>query len=376
MARPKQILFYYLSAFSSTGGIEKFNRCFIKALDELPSESFRSSVVSVCDTCSDGRYNKHCSFVGFLNNKARSVLHVLRSAFKHDILVLGHINLAAVGLLVKFINPRCKLVVIGHGIDIWDRFWFIKRLCLQKADLILAVSNYTKNQIVIRNNIDPKKIRLFPNTIDPYFRIPAVFDKPEYLLRRYNLKPGQKIIFTLSRLVSSEQYKGYDLVIAALPAVLKTYPGTVYLLAGKHDAAEKSRIEKLLRLHQAEKNVILTGFVDEAEVADHYNLADIFIMPSRKEGFGIVFLEALACGTAVIGGNQDGTVDALRNGSLGKLINPTKVTEIASAILSLLGQQKTHDPAELQLTVVANYGFDTFKERLKKTIAVEICNQL
>lgn len=367
ISQKNRVLFYYLSAFSVTGGIEKFNRCFIKALNELTGEKLDASIVSVYDNAFDKRYNERISFKGFNKRKSRSVLYILRQSSQYDLLVLGHINLAIAGVLVKFFRPKCRLMVIAHGIEVWDRLSGIKKMCLKKADTILAVSNYTKNQLVLRNGISPEKIKLFPNTIDPYFSVPLTFEKPGYLRDRYGIKEDQPVIFTLSRLSSSEQYKGYDKVIGAMPAVLKRFPGAVYLLAGRSDADEKLRIETLVSEYGVTTNVILTGFLPDEEVGDHYRLADTFIMPSRKEGFGIVFLEALACGTSAIGGNQDGTVDALLNGSLGALINPTKTSEIAEAIIQQLSGPQ-HDPEFFQQSVLKHYRFIRYQQRLSSYI--------
>jgi phosphatidylinositol alpha-1,6-mannosyltransferase len=362
--QPKRLFFYYLSAFSHTGGIEKFNRCFIKALNELPADKFSPAIVSVYDSDCDPRYNHKLPFRGFGRKRGLSVSYMIRQLFSCDILVLGHINLAVVGVLLKLLRPNAKLVVAAHGIETWPRLFFLKKLCLMQADQILSVSNYTKNQLVLRNKINPQKIRLFPNTIDPYFVLPVDFGKPAYLRERYGLSATHKIILTLSRLSSSEQEKGYPKVIAALPEILKQFPNVIYILAGKYDAKEKEYITGILKQHKVTDNVILTGYVPDEEVPDHYKLADVFIMPSRKEGFGIVFLEALACGTPVIGGNQDGTVDALHNGSLGTLINPTKVNEIADAIINHFHLQSS-DPIQLQKGVLLQYQFIRYRERLE-----------
>jgi len=243
--------------------------------------------------------------------------------------------------------------------------FLIKKWALKRSDKRLCVSNYTKNQLVLRNKINPIKMGLFPNTIDPYFSLPQSFEKPAHLLKRYGLTSLQSVILTLSRLVSSEKYKGYDKVIAALPRVLEKFPNAIYILAGKYDEGEKMRIEGLLQEFGVSKHVILTGYLPEAEVTDHYCLADLFIMPSRKEGFGIVFLEALACGSQVIGGNQDGTVDALHNGALGSLINPTKIDEIADAIIKQLVANSYNSPIELQTKVLNDYQFSNYKKRLQ-----------
>lgn len=362
----KKIIFYYLSAFRYTGGIEKFNRCFIKALAELENKNLHSEVVSVYDNEADEKYRgKQVSFKGFDKKRGPSVFYIIRRALKSDVLIIGHINLAVAGVIIKTLKPRCRLVVVAHGTEVWDKMYLFKKWLLRKADIILSVSNYTKNQLVLRNKISPSRIRLFPNTIDPYFHVPREFEKPDYLLKRYDLKKDQQVILTLSRLSNSEQYKGYDKVIASLKAILIEFPDAVYILAGKYDEKEKLRIDKLLHQYQITENVIVPGFISEKEVTDHYKLADVFIMPSRKEGFGIVFLEALASGTPVIGGNQDGTVDALYNGSLGKLINPTKVEEISNSLIQQLRNPNSTKKI-VQEKVLNHYEFSRYKERLNK----------
>jgi len=90
-------------------------------------------------------------------------------------------------------------------------------------------------------------------------------------------------------------------------------------------------------------------------------------MPSKGEGFGIVYLEALACKKPVLGGNQDGAVDALCNGELGALVNPDNVTEIAQTLIQIL--QKTYPnplfyQSDLQKKVIETFGFERFKQTL------------
>ena len=337
----------------------------MKALTEI-SDSSSVSFVSVYDNHADERYVAAKSFIGFNKSRTRSVIHIIRNIYRQEVLILGHINLAIAGVIYKILRPSCKLVVIAHGIELWNKQKGIKRKCLNKADVILAVSTYTKNQLVFRNNIAPQKIRLIFNCIDPYFRIPATIIKPQYLLDRYKIFPDQPVVFTLSRISSAEQYKGYDRVIAALAQVLKKIPGCIYILAGKYDEDERNRIEKLIDLHNVNNNVIISGYINDAEVTDHYLLADVFIMPSKNEGFGIVFLEALACGVPAIGGNQDGTADALLHGKLGTLIDPDDIFEISSTILKVLAS--THNKKQLQHNVMNHFSFERYKERLATSL--------
>jgi phosphatidylinositol alpha-1,6-mannosyltransferase len=155
------------------------------------------------------------------------------------------------------------------------------------------------------------------------------------------------VIFTLTRLASTEQYKGHDRVIKVISNLRQKFPGIKYILAGKHDANEELRIRKLIAANKVEEQVILTGFIDEAEVADHFLLADLFVLPSKKEGFGIVFIEALACGLPVVCGNADGSIDAIRNGELGKAVNTDDLAELEKAITDYLNTPLTQQKRQL-----------------------------
>jgi len=366
--KQKRVLFYYLSAFSYTGGIEKFNRCFIKALENIEGDLVAASVVSVYDGFADKNYLSTIPFAGFNKKKARSLAFVLRHARSFDVIVLGHINLVVAGWLIKLLNPSCRLIFIAHGIEVWKKLNVFQQRLLSMAT-ILAVSHYTRNQMVLVNKIHHSRIVLFPNSIDPFFRIPEVFEKKQYLLERYSMQTNQPVLFTLSRLQTSERAKGYDLIISLLPDIIKHFPNIVYIVAGGYDAPEKKRIEKLITFHGVKDHVIITGFVKDVEIPDHYMLADIFIMPSSKEGFGIVFLEALVCGTHPIGGNRDGSADALGNGLFGTMVDPSNKTEIVNNVIDLLRQPGSESMRlSRQLQVTQRFNLNAFEDRLKNIL--------
>src|SRR5262249_54390522 len=157
--------------------------------------------------------------------------------------------------------------------------------------------------------------------------------KPGYLLERH-ATGGKKVLMTVSRLASSEQYKGHDRVICALPKVLSQRPDSIYLIVG--DGDDRLRLQSLAVKCGVAENVQFTGFVPAEELPDYFRLADVFVMPSAGEGFGIVFLQAMATGVRVIAGNRDGSRDPLCDGTLGTLVDPENCEEMASAIVSAL----------------------------------------
>jgi phosphatidyl-myo-inositol dimannoside synthase len=332
----RKILLLVLAAFSTMGGIEKFNRALMKAFSNLaPELNLDFSAAGMNDTICDENYINHKNFRSYHGSKINFVFKTILSSLFKDELVLGHINLAFIGVVFKFLRPFKKLTVICHGIEVFDEVSGMKKKVLQKADRLLAVSEFTRQKLILRQSVPAAKITVFHNTLDPYFQMPSVFIKPSYLQKRYGIRENEKIIFTLTRLSVSEGYKGYDKVIQVLKDI-KSAQSVKYLIAGKADKTEKANIESLIGKLGLKDQVILCGYIPEEEITDHYLLADVFIMPSKGEGFGIVYLEAMACGLPVIAGNKDGSVDALANGALGTLVDPDSSESIKNAIEMVL----------------------------------------
>ena len=361
-----KVLFLYLKAFSFTGGIEKFNRSFLKALHELSVDGFMDAdAISAYDSFPDEKYFPRLRFRGFDSWRLLFVFDAFFKSFKYQTVIIGHINLAVVGYWIKRVNPSVRLVIIAHGIEVWKTQYGNKRRALEKADIILAVSNFTKQKIVEFNlTVNADKIKIFPNAIDPHFKVPVNFAKPAYLLHRYGLSATTPVLLTVTRLAFSEKYKGYDGVIESMPDLLNIDKNLVYLICGKADNVEKERIELLIEKTRGAHSVKLLGFIPDSELIDHYLLADVFIMQSKKEGFGIVFIEALACGRMVIAGSKDGSSEALLQGELGKLIDPDNKEELRRAIDESLNAEG-YDPSRLQKRVIGAFGFDKYKDRLK-----------
>ena len=106
--------------------------------------------------------------------------------------------------------------------------------------------------------------------------------------------------------------------------------------------------------------VKFAGFVPESEKVDYYRLADLFALPSRGEGFGIVFLEAMACGVPTMAGKFDGGREALDDGRLGILVDPGSENELWCGIMEGLSRQKGVVPNGL-----SKYSKEAFTSRVK-----------
>jgi len=354
--------------FSTTGGIQAFSRHLIEAVyTEAFSNFFRVLIKNdLPGDIPDKQASRHFNVCGHWPHKLRSprfALECLRHVRRErpDLIVSTHLHFGPLATVARrsFGTPY---VLVAHGIDAWQITKVSRRRALLEANLVLAVSRYTRDRLVREAGLDANLVKILPNTFDA--KRFAIAPKPPRLLQKYGLRPDTPVILTVCRLEATERYKGYDQIIRALPEVLRSAPDTRYLLVG--NGTDRIRIEKLIVEVGAQEAVILAGFVPDEELVEHYNLCDIFAMPSRAEGFGIVFLESLACGKPVLAGNKDGSRDALADGELGLLVDPDDTNEIAAEIIRVLRRESSHPkifhPDLLRRRVIELFGFEAFKQ--------------
>lgn len=283
------------------------------------------------------------------------------------LIISTHLNFGPIAQLVREFTGA-PYVLVAHGTDAWDLKSRSRKKALQKADLVLAVSRYTRDRLVEKTGIDPRRIEILPNSFSPE-RF-GIGPKSPRLLQKYGLGLETPVILTVCRLADTERYKGYDQIIRALPQISREVPAVRYLLVGS--GPDRRRIEKLADDFGVRKFVIFGGFVPEDQLCEHYNLCDLFAMPSTAEGFGIVYLEALACGKPVLAGNKDGSRDALADGELGILVDPENTDKIASESIRLLQRTHSHPnllrPEYLRDRVTELFGFETFKRTLAERL--------
>lgn len=367
---PDITLLLTLRIFSATGGIEKVSRVVGKALYEISGETNDSAlkVYSMYDESADvdEKYFPKSLFTRFGRKKLQFVIAAFWQGIKCKRVILSHSNLLVPGVLIKLFSPKTKLILLAHGIEVWSSFPSWKKYLLGKCDQVFAVSNFTKSKMIQVHGIDETKVIVLNNCLDPFLPAPFESGKSSSLLNRYRLTKDDLVLITLTRLSSKEQYKGYDNVLYAIRELKITIPQIKYILVGKYDEAEKERVDTLILSLQLQDNIIFTGFIPDDELAAHYSIADLYIMPSKKEGFGLVFIEAMYYGKPVIAGNKDGSVDALRNGKFGLLINPDDREEITNAIIKVINNKTAFIPS--QSDVIAEFSYPRYKEKLKKML--------
>lgn len=370
-------MLFTLQTFSTTGGIQKMTRTLAHALNQVASHNnWDFNLWSAYDANTDllPQYLPAKKFIGFANRIAFTLKAFLKAP-RFDVVVISHINMALVGRAIKTINPKCKIWVVAHGIEVWNDLSPNKKWLLKNCDKILCVSNFTKQQVTSKHYIDAAKCEVLNNALDPFMNLPVVFTKPQYLMERYDLTGNTPLLFTLTRLNAAEQYKGYEQVIKIIGNLKQTFPDIKYVIAGKCDTEEETRINKISKIYNVEEQVVLTGFVEESELVDHFLMADTFVLPSSNEGFGIVFIEALACGLPVVCGNVDGSLDAIKNGLLGTAVNPNDLDELEKALKDGLQKPLTEVMRkELQSQCIHYFNEDNYIKNLNNLLINEFAN--
>jgi phosphatidylinositol alpha-1,6-mannosyltransferase len=360
-------LFLTLRTFSATGGIEKVCKILGKALyeDSIKNEGI-FQICSMYDMQEDAYNNRYFpteNFRGYGINKWRFIKQTVLAGSKSNLVILSHINLLIAGWFIKKISPHTKLILLAHGIEIWYPLNARKKRMLKQCDIIVAVSNYTRNKMIEVNGLSEEKCTVLNNCLDPFLPLPSLPKKNEALLKKYGFLETDKILMTLSRLSSKEKYKGYVKVIKAIAGLKEKYPDIKYLIAGRYDKREKVFLDTLIKKLDIQDAVVMPGYIQDEELEIHFSLCDMYIMPSSKEGFGIVFIEAMYYGLPVIAGNADGSIDALLNGKLGQLIAPENEEEITIAIANIIENKTSFIPDRHLL--LKHFSYEVYKENLE-----------
>lgn len=228
------------------------------------------------------------------------------------------------------------VVIYAHGEELttWGKGGKYKamRFALRHADRVIANSEFTRNEL-INMDIHPERITLiYPGVDVERFRPRLPCDD---LKRHIGLAPGEKLILSVGRL---SRRKGFDHVIQALPALAKAGLGVQYALIGIGE--DHDYLLNLARENGVSERVHLLGHVSPEDLPRWYNACDIFAMPNREingdtEGFGMVFIEAAACGKPAIAGLAGGTGSAVIDGETGLRVAGDSPSKVAQALYKL-----------------------------------------
>ena len=238
----------------------------------------------------------------------------------------SHLSLARIERYVP-VFARRRFGVFLHGIEAWGSLDSEQRAVLERATLLMANSHHTATRV---REAHPwmGSIAVCPLALvdDP----PADAGATDVTLRSF----GPHAVLTVGRMNSAERYKGHDELIDAWPSVRARVPDAVLVIVGTGD--DQPRLaQKAARLVQ-DGAVVFAGFVSDRELDAYYRQAALFAMPSREEGFGLVYLEAMTRGVPCVGSLHDAAREVIEHGLTGTLVAQSDVTAMADAIARLL----------------------------------------
>jgi glycosyltransferase involved in cell wall biosynthesis len=319
--------------FGPPGGIARHCRLVLKAL----TEDGRVQAVDVLSLLDDpgstpnpyyfGERGR--SYVACGGSRRELVRHVLRALRQevYDVVLAGHVNLAPLLLPAVVRHRRTKRVTLIYGVDAWVRLPLLRRLALRRSHRVLSISAYTAQEAVRSNQIEPGLVDVTYCCLDPSLANGQPEGSP------VECRPAEnKALLTVSRLWRSESSKGQSAVLRALPRVLESVPSATYWVVGQGDL--QPDLERLSQDLGVESHVRFFGAVPDRTLRDCYRGCAAYVMPSKWEGFGVTFLEAMAYARPIIGGARDAAPEILGDAAL--LVDPDDTHAVGDAIVRVL----------------------------------------
>ena len=349
--------------FLHEGGIARIMRLYLKALCELAGPGGRvDSLVLNDHPGRDARLERYSTAqlgeqVGCSRSKLRFIRETVRLGRHADVLVCGHLHQLAIARLAKAFNPRLRYYLVAHGIEVWRPYSLLERKALLGAHRILCISEYTRRSMLrFFPELPADRLVVVPNTMDPYFA-PALND------RESKAPFASPRILTVSRLSSSDTYKGVDTLIETMPLVRQQFPLARLRIVGKGD--DQPRLEALVQRLGVGFAVDFLGPLSDEALRAEYAICDLFALPSRKEGFGLVFLEAMAYGKPCLGARAGGTPEVITDAT-GQLAEYANIPDIAAAIADLVRHPRD---SEVVRRHADSFAFPAFVRRLMGALA-------
>lgn len=322
------------SVHEEPGGIQSYGEGLVRAV--LASDMFQVSLfvknnrdipVSLQEQL-QGRWKTFGRLPGIVRTVVWAIRCTRAALLDRPALILvGHARFAPIALLLRIV-ARQRYGVMTYGLEAWN-LSFLQRISLRRAARVITISDFTARALegqralprgqspeILSCAVDLERFRPGP----PSREVSA----------RLGIPAGAPVLLTVARLAGPDRQKGYDEVLRILPELVRTFPEIRYILAG--DGPDRSRIDALVRRLGVEERVVLPGRVSSGDLVEYYRLADVFVMPSRREGFGIVFIEAMACGTPVVAGNADAAREVVGRVLPENVVPPGDLVALKAAI--------------------------------------------
>jgi phosphatidyl-myo-inositol dimannoside synthase len=355
---------------ATPGGVQRAGRHLAAVMNEFAmSRGLECRILSLNDTPDLHRMEvgqREFVFTGNARGKARFSAATARAARRGaEIVVAGHPHLAPVAQGAKLFSRKAKTVISAHGLEIWEPLSIMRRQALQRADLVLAPTEDTATHVARQQGVKRERIRVLPWGLDP--QIEGLVASKQWLPRPVGFPEG-RIILSVGRWSADERYKGMDTLITALPKLLTEWPEVQLVLVGEGD--DQGWLEQIAEGRGVRRHVHFLTRLTYSEIAGCYQGCEIFALPSRGEGFGLVYLEAMAYGKPVIGGAHGGAPEVIEDGQTGYLVQHGDAGQLATSLQALLSDPELGKQMGLRgrERVERDFRFSVFAKSLKKIL--------
>ena len=353
-------------AFTPAGGLQMYGKLLIKACSELSAAAeTRPQILILRDAPADvdDRYLHGVKPLVFRGSRLRFALAAIRTArkFRPSLLIAAHVNLGPLVFLLRLLSPRKTTWFVTYGVDVWRKLPWYRRFALRSADRVIAISEYTRSAGARANGLDPRRIEIVPCAIDPLWT-----EQHESVAAVAPVR--NKTLLTVARLARSEADKGIDTVLRAVAKVRTQVPDVRYVIAGEGD--DRLRLMDLSRDLGIATNVEFRGYISSDELARAYRDCALFVMPSRKEGFGIVYLEAAFFGKPSVAANEGGAPEVVI-AETGRTVRFGDVEGLANVLTELLTHpdQLANMGAHARKRARETFSYPKFRDRLQALMA-------
>ena len=350
--------------FLGEGGIARIMRCYLKALCENAAAGDRIDALVLNDAPTGDPRLSHYStptlgqVVGCRRSKFEFIQQVFRLTSGVDRVICGHLHQLPLLWASQGLRPGFRYYLVAHGIEVWRPYSLLETRALLGAHRILCISEYTRRQLLrFCPALDPARLLIVPNTLDPQL----AFNTDTESVRQSS-SAGPEIL-TVSRLTSADSYKGIDTLIEAMPTIVRELPFAQLRIVGGGD--DTARLHELAARLGVTDSVHFSGIIDDESLRYEYAACDLFALPSRREGFGLVYLEAMAFGKSCLAARAGGAPEVV-NDSIGALADYGNIPEIAVAVLDLVRHPR--DPATIRQHL-DTFAFPAFRTRLATALA-------
>ncbi len=369
-----RVLIGLFPELNAPGGIQRAGRHLAFVMSEYAaSHKMEYRFLSLNDTQELHRMrvgDREFVFTCADRGKARFTVSAMRAARRRPKLVLAaHPNLGPIVRAMSLFAPRMKSIVCTHGIEVWEPLPSSRRNALRRATLVLSPSRATSDHLISVQGVAPGRIRVLPWALDPDFATKSSGAARAALPAAF---PPGRVILSVGRWLASERYKGMDTLILSMPRLLLRWPDLQLVIVGSGN--DRDWLDHIARDSGVQRHVHFITGISYGELAACYEAAEIFALPSRGEGFGFVYLEAMAHGKPVIGGAHGGAPEVIQDGVTGYVVQHGDPMQLATSIDALLSNpENARRMGEAGRQRVENeYRFNVFSKAFKKILR-ELC---